>query len=130
MARRKYGEGSVFQRSDGRWVAQIRLENGKLKQIYRKSEKEANIALRKALHEQKQGTLATGPQQTLKTYLEKWLEQVCKLTMRPNTYKQYRSIVHHHLIPALGHIALQKLTAEKVQSFIVSKQKEGLAPGS
>ena len=111
MARRKYGEGSVFQRSDGRWVAQIRLENGKLKQIYRKSEKEANIALRKALHEQEQGTLATGPQQTLKTYLEQWLEQVYKPSAHSvGTYDMYRIIIQKHIIPSLGHVRLQRLT--------------------
>jgi len=47
MARRKHGEGSVFQRKDGRWVAQVRLENGKLKSTYHKTGKEANVALRK-----------------------------------------------------------------------------------
>src|SRR5947207_14102350 len=130
MARRGHGEGSIYRRNDGRWTAALTLENHRRKTFYGKTRKEVQDKLNAALHEQKQGTLAAGPQQTLKTYLEKWLEQVCKLTTRPNTYKQYRSIVHHHLIPALGHIALQKLTAEKVQSFIVSKQKEGLAPGS
>src|SRR6266568_1775677 len=49
--------------------------------------------------------------------LKGWLEQVCKLTMRPNTYKQYYSTVHHHLIPAFGHIKLQRLTTEQVQAF-------------
>src|SRR5215472_2781311 len=62
------GEGSVYQRADGRWVAQVPLEDGRRKLIYRKTEKEALSALRKALNDQEQGTLATGPQQTLKTY--------------------------------------------------------------
>ena len=47
MARRKYGEGSVFQRKDGRWIASIRLENGKKKLIYCKSEKERIRDLKK-----------------------------------------------------------------------------------
>ena len=128
MARRKYGEGSVFQRTDGRWVAQIRLENGKLKQIYRKSEKEANIALRKALHEQEQGTLATGPQQTLKMYLEQWLEQVHKPSAHSiGTYNMYRTIIQKHIIPSLGHVRLQRLTPQQVQAFYASKLHEGLS---
>src|SRR5712692_7498291 len=74
--RRPRGEGSVYQRADGRWVAQVPLEDGGRKVIYRKTEKEALGALRKALNEQEQGTLATGPQQTLKTYLTHWLEEI------------------------------------------------------
>src|SRR5438270_12625120 len=99
MARRKHNEGSVFQRNDGRYVASIRLENGKKKQRYFKTEKEAQVALRKMLYEQEQGTLATGPNQTLKAYLEQWLEQVHKLSIiRVSTYNMYRILIYKHII--------------------------------
>src|SRR6266566_3014612 len=124
MGRRGHGEGSIYQRKkDGRWVAAIMLENHKRKYIYGDTRREVQEALKKALHEQKQGTLATGPQQTLKVYLERWLEQICKLTMRPNTYKAYRSAVNYHLILSLGHIKLQRLTGEHVQAFFVERQE-------
>jgi len=128
MGRRGHGEGSIYQRKkDGRWVAAIMLENHKRKYIYGDTRREVQEALKKALHEQQQGTLSTGPEQTLKVYLERWLEQVCKLTMRPNTYNQYRSIVRRHLVPALGSIKLEKLTPERIQSFCAQKQDEGLS---
>src|SRR5579863_4831904 len=98
MARRKHNEGSVFQRRDGRYVASVSLENGKKKQRYFKTENEAQVALRKMLHEQEQGALATGPHQTLKAYLEQWLEQVHKLSaIRVGTYNMYRIIVYKHI---------------------------------
>ena len=103
----------------------VGVRKRKKKPYYFKTEKEALAARRKLLYEKEKGTLATGPQQTLKMYLEKWLEQVCKVTMKPTTYEQYRSTVRHHLIPALGHIKLQKLTTEKVQEFSAQKQNEG-----
>ena len=78
MARRGHGEGSIYRRNDGRWTAAFTLENHRRKTFYSKTRKEVQDKLNAALHEQKQGTLATGPQQTLKTFLEKWLEQVCK----------------------------------------------------
>jgi integrase len=131
MARRKHDEGSVFQRKDGRWVAQVRLENGKKKQRYFKpdQEKEARVALRKMLNEKEQGKLSTGPQQTLKVYLEQWLEQVHKPTVRIITYKSYRIMLDNHIIPVLGHVQLQKLTAQQVQAFYTIKLNEGLSPG-
>ena len=127
MARRKHDEGSVFQRKDGRWVAQVRLENGKKKQRYFKTAKEANTALRKMLHEKEQGTLPTGPQQLLKTYLDQWLEQVHKPTIRIGSFNAYRIMLDKHIIPALGHIPLQRLSPQHVQGFYASKLSEGLS---
>jgi integrase len=123
MARRGHGEGSIYRRNDGRWTAAITLDNHKRKTFYGKTRKEVQDKLNAALHEQKQGALATGPNQTLKNHLERWVEQICKLTMRPNTYKAYRSAVNCHLIPSLGHIKLQRLTVEHVQAFFAEKQE-------
>ena len=58
---RGHGEGSIYQRNDGRWVASITLENRKRKYFYGKTRKEVQEQLKAALHEQQQGTLATGP---------------------------------------------------------------------
>src|SRR5438876_9063148 len=124
MARRGHGEGSITRRKDGRYQAAITLENHKRKYFYGETRKEVQDKLNKALYEQKQGILATGPQQTLKVHLERWLEHVCKLTMRPNTYKSYRSAIHRHLIPVLGHIKLQKLTIGDLQAFYAEKLGE------
>ncbi|MBV9691594.1 MAG: site-specific integrase [Ktedonobacteraceae bacterium] len=127
MGKDKYSKGSVYQRKDGRWVAQFYLETGKKKYFYCKTEKDAYAALRKALHEQERGTLATGPQQTLKVYLEQWLEQVHRPTVRLSTYNLYRIVLDKHLTPCLGHIQLQRLTPQHVQAFYVSKLREGLS---
>jgi integrase len=122
MGRRGHGEGSISQRKDGRYQAAITLDNHKRKYFYGKTRKEVQDKLNRALYEQKQGTLVTGPHQTLKAQLERWLEQVCKLTMRPNTYKSYRSAIYCHLIPSLGHIKLQKLTIGDLQAFYAEKR--------
>src|SRR6266568_9286810 len=129
MGRRGHGEGSITRRKDGRYQAAITLENHERKYFYGKTRKEVQDKLNRALYEQKQGTLATGPQQTLKAHLERWLEQVCKLTMRPNTYKSYRSAIHHHLVPALVHIKLQKLKIGDLQAFYAEKHGK-LKPGT
>jgi integrase len=81
MAKQKqrgHGEGSIYQRKDGRWAASITLENRKRKTFYGKTRKDVQEQLKTALHEQQQGTLATGPKQTVKQFLEQWLEEVHK----------------------------------------------------
>lgn len=130
MAKRGHGEGSIYQRSDGRWAASITLEGRQRKTFYGKTRKEVQEKLQIALHEQKQGTLATGPEQTLKQYLEHWLEEVHKPTIRVSTYVNYRRFLDNHILSELGHIHVNKLTPQKVQAFYAKKLKEGLAPGS
>src|SRR5260370_7636823 len=91
MAHRGHGEGSIYRRKDGRYAAAITLENRKRRTFYGKTRREVQEKLNAALHEKKQGTLATGPQQLLKTYLENWLE----LPYKPPA-KLHTSI--HHLL--------------------------------
>jgi integrase len=124
---RGHGEGSIYQRSDGRWAASLTLEGRKRKTFYGKSRKEVQEKLRVALNEQKQGTLATGPRQTVKQFLEYWLEDVHRSTVKPSTYLTYRTILDNHIFPALGHIQMQKVTQAQVQSLYTRKLKEGLS---
>jgi len=116
----------VYQRKDGRWVCEITLEDHGRKQYYFKTEKEALEKRRTSLNELAQGLLATGPQQTVKQYLEYWLEDVYKVSVRPTTFRNCRVVVHKYLIPGLGHIKLQKLTAQHVQSFYAKRLREGI----
>ncbi len=122
-----HGGGSVYQRkSDGRWVAKFKVEEtGRYRELYAQSEKEAYKKLQEALFEQKQGILATGPQQTVKQFLEYWLEDVYKGAVRLSTYENGRVIVNKHLVPGIGHIKLQKLTTQALQSFYAKKTKAG-----
>lgn len=122
MARRQRG---VTHRKDGRWQAKFKVEEtGKYKYLYADTEKEVNEKLEEAKFQQKQGTLAIGPQQTVKQFLEYWLEDVEKPTIRLSTYVNNRTLIHKHLIPGLGHHKLQKLTTQHVQSFYAKKLKD------
>lgn len=88
-------------------------------------EKEALEKRRIVLIELAHGVLPTGPQQTVKQFLEYWLEDVYKESVRLTTYRNCCILVRKHLIPGLGHVKLQKLTAQHVQSYYAKKLKEG-----
>ncbi len=129
--RRIKGTGSVYPRQDGRWGADfIEESTGKKKTLYGKTAKEAQAKLDRALMEQKQGILATGPQQKLGDHLEWWLEGVHKLKIRPGTYLRYRGLLNTHILPELGHIQLRKLTTRQIQTFYNKKLSEKLAPAT
>lgn len=126
--RRGHGEGSIYRQSDGRWSAAITLENRKRKVLYGKTRKEVQEKLKQALHEQLQGTLITTPQQTVAHFLQDWLENSQKQSLRPRSYERYEEMVRLHIIPGLGRHQLLKLTGQHLQAFYAKKVKDGLSP--
>jgi integrase len=127
--RRAAGEGTVYRRkSDGRWVAELTLEDGRRKPFYGQTQEEAIARRKQAVYEQMQGRLATGPKQKVKDFFTYWLEEVHRPpAIRISTYKAYRSLARNHILPALGHIQLQKLTTPQIQRLYSAKLKEGLS---
>ncbi len=129
--RRGNNEGSIHQRKDtGKWVGVISLENRKRKYIYGKTRKEVQEKMKVALHEQQQGKLITAPSQTVAQFLVDWLENTHKQRVRPRTYERYREAIDLHIVPALGHHKLEKLTPQHLNAFYAKKTSEGLAPAT
>ena len=127
-----YGSGTVYRRkSDGRYVAKFKHpDTGEVIMRYAKTEKEAEKKLEDIKFEVRQGTLITGPNQKLKDYMEQWLEEVHRPQINMNTYTKHRSIIYRHIIPALGHIELKKLTPQQVQKLYVDKEKAKMKKAS
>ncbi|RAQ97504.1 hypothetical protein A4R35_18350 [Thermogemmatispora tikiterensis] len=109
-------------------MAQVTLETGKKKTVgYFRTRQEAQVALRKALNELEQGTVLLGRDQSVRDYLEHWLEYIQKPSIRVTTYILYRRILHKHIIPALGDIPLRRLKPEQIERLYAAKREEGLA---
>ncbi len=124
---RGHNEGSVFYwKARDRWVAEISTEPGKRKRFYFKTKQEAIKKRNEALRELEQGTLATGPQQKLKDYLEDWIENVHKDELRISAYVKYKKLIKY-IVADLGNIWLQKLSPEQVRRFYTKKGKDGLS---
>src|SRR6266567_285332 len=126
---RRHGSGSVYRRPERKgkqWVAQVVLENGKTRQRYFNTEKEADEARNEMLYQQRQGKLATGPRQTVKQYMEYWLE-IHRSSLKLSTYALYRRHLDNHILPGLGHYQLQSLTVDQVQAFYAKKLQERLS---
>jgi integrase len=134
-SRRGHGEGAIYQReSDGKWCASVDLGflNGKRRRkiIYGKTRKEVADKL-KALHRDQAAGLDIAPsQQTVKAFLETWLEQTVKRFNRPRTYDKYAADIKYHIIPAIGNRQLAKLTPEHVQTMLNALADAGLSYNS
>lgn len=134
MAKRRGNqEGSITQLPDGRWQARITYYEGgirKRKAFYGRTRKEAQEKLQRALADLQRGILPVSEKQTVGEFLQAWLTDVAKPTLRPRTYRRYHEIVHLHLLPTLGHVVLAKLAPSQVQKMLNDKLASGLSPAT
>lgn len=81
-----------------------------------KTKKAAQAELNKILYELQQNTFIIPSTETLREYLNYWLEQR-KDNLSPTTLYGYKSIMKNHLIPQLGNIELNKLKPLHIQEY-------------
>ena len=96
MARkRNAGEGSIFQRGDGRWCAQLDLgwEGGRRRRkcVYGATAGEVQDALLKARADLAAGLPVAVERQTTAQFLDHWLETV-KPSLAPRTFQHYAMV--------------------------------------
>lgn len=125
--KRGHGEGSIYKRKDGRWCGSVMVE-GKRTAVYAKTRREVASKLADVQRNIARGIALHTDRQALEDYLKFWLERVKKPTVRPSSYKAYRVAVHIHIIPAIGHIPLSKLTPQRVTDMLNGKLEEGVSP--
>jgi integrase len=122
-----YGDGTHWQRKDGRWEGRVDLGiidcKRRRKAVYGKTEKDVLKKLRDARNAKEQGRLTTGPRLTVGTYLDRWLEDEVAPKRARKTTASYRQLVRLHIKPALGHVQLSKLTAADLKHFYAEKGK-------
>jgi integrase len=90
-----------------------------------KTKREAETALSKWLAEIERGTAVDTTKQTVGEFLRHWLETVARHRVRPTTFEDYEATIDNHIIPALGSIPIQRLTAANVQGFYAAKLSSG-----
>lgn len=119
---RAKGEGSVYQRGDGRWVAAIVI-NGKKLTRYAKSRQEASEKLKELHSQQHTQTLNLPSKVTLADWVDRWLSMQ-EADLRPSTIQTYRSVLS--LVTGIaGGVRLDKLTPIMLSQVFVRLQKQG-----
>ncbi len=131
MAKRGQGEGSIFKRTDGRWVGSINLGtvNGQRarKDFYGKTRREVQEKLTSALRDHQLGLPVMRGKDTVAQYLSGWLEDVVKRGVRPETHKSYEQVVRIYIEPWIGNLLLAKLSTTEVRSMVNHLEDTGLS---
>jgi integrase len=129
--RRGNNEGSIYRRNDGYWVGQYGVqtaEGTKTRYIYGKRREDVREKLTKAIADRDGGLVYDADNLTVGEYLDRWLNDSVRDTVRQRTWERYEQFVRVHLTPALGKIKLAKLTPAHVRGLYRDKLNSGLAP--
>ena len=126
VARRGFGDGSIYPRSDGRWVSYLRLPDGRKKFFTGPTRDAVKDRLDEAKRQADFGHLVMGRDKPVAQYLERWLAEAVFHSVRPKTYENYDLCVRR-IVPYIGHIRLRTLTPEQIQYALAKLRDAGLA---
>ena len=130
MAKRKYGDGSVFERKDGRWEGRLVVgykENGyaKTKSVTAPTKTECEERLKKLREEVGRRSERIKPEMLFGDWIDFWYQNFSKPKLRPTTQACYEGRIYTHIIPQIGQVPLNKLTQNELQQFYARLKKGG-----
>jgi integrase len=119
LGKRGNGEGTISRRKNGGWMAQYVVytaEGRKRKTVYGKTRADVAKKLSRALSDRESGLVFDDKGLTVEEYLDRWLKDSVRDTVRNTTYERYKELIGLHIAPALGR-KLKALTPAHVQGF-------------
>jgi integrase len=118
--KRGNGEGSITKRNDGRWMARFTVHTAKgpkRRHIYGRTRQEVATKLAKAMTDRDGGIELDPSSVTVNEYLQRWLNDSVKGSVRPITFESYERLVRVHVVPALGRVKLKALSPAHLQGL-------------
>lgn len=134
MSKRSNGEGSIYQRADGRWSGAtyvLRPDGGRVRrQVYGKTRAETATKLRQMIVKTEAGIPLAVEAWTVESYSRHWLEHIVGPRLRPASLSSYEGTLRLHIVPVLGKVQLRRLQPALVRALLATKLREGLSPRS
>src|SRR5215208_1342481 len=128
MAKKKQrgnGAGTVYPRKnkDGKTIGYrgSYIVNGKRYYVSAKTKTETEQKLRQAMTDADRGLTFDAGGLALADYLDRWLNDSVRDTVRETTFERYEQIVRMHIKPALGGVKLKALTPTHVRGLYKEK---------
>jgi len=131
MARGK-GEGTISKHKDG-YCGRLTIgydENGKQKRkaFYGKTKREVQEKMNAAKVEIDNGGFVEPSKMTLAEWLDIWLIDYKKNSVKPKTYFSYCAEIRRYTKPLIGKYKIKELRNDIIQKFINDLVNKGLAP--
>lgn len=120
--RRSPGDGGLFKRADGMWVGSIEIPSADgrrhQKRVYAKDYRRAKQKLDELQDKIDAGLVVLTSSTTVASWLDHWLNDIKKPSLTQSTYKFYEETIRLHIVPTIGKLRLDKLTAQHVYNVI------------
>lgn len=110
---------------NGKKIVRTRTFNKPDDMTDKKWEKEIQILALEFEREVENG-LNINSNSTLKEYIEKWFKEYADKQLQPTTLESYHYWLDAIILPALGHIKLNKLTPMKILSLLNNLTEDGI----
>ena len=128
------GEGSIYpHKKNGKKVGYrgaytVHTAAGpKRRYVSGKDRDEVRAKLTKAMADRDGGMVFDAGTLTVGEYLDRWLKDSVRGTVRRSTYEVHRHMIEPHLIPALGRLKLKDLNPVHVRGLYREKLDSGLS---
>jgi integrase len=130
--RRARGDGAVYATKAGTWRGAVLVLDpvtGRTKRRYVSGRTADDVLgkVRRLRDDAERGVTSAGPRLTTSVYLMGWLEAV-RPTIRPATFRGYRSHIRTYWLPAIGTIPLAKLAPTDVERAMSALTARGIGP--
>src|SRR5262249_12312530 len=126
--RRGRGEGCVYERPDGLWVATISNIDGNGRRrratAYAKTKREALEKLDE-LRRKATGQVGDLRRLTVGAWLDQWFD-MAKGALAPTTAQRYEQLVRMRLKPLIGGVKLAQLGVFHVQKLLTEMERQGI----
>lgn len=119
-------EGSISQRRNGAWRAQVYQKGSRLSKDFR-SKEQALTWIRTIQTQMDRGFLIRGSSITLSEYLAGWLDNR-QLALREKTAYQYSSLIRNHIVPHIGETKIRDLRLSGIEEFYSQLVERGVGP--
>lgn len=128
--RRPNGEGMIRQKKKGQWEGRIVVghkSDGKpiYRYVYAKTQKELIEKLHQKIDIYRDAELNENSNITLSEWLDIWIEQYMKGTVRDSTLKGYKNHIESYIKPNLGEKQIAFITTADVQKMYNKLKKQG-----
>jgi integrase len=130
--RRGNNEGSIYQRKDGRWAAQVTVgldDNGKPERryIYGASRAEVAVKLTGALGHTKKGGHASALNDDLQIIMREWLMTFKQASVAPRTFEKSLTQTRLFIYPQIGEMKIHDITTFHIQRLLNRMQMDDYA---
>ena len=126
-------KGSIQNRGNGKYFLTVSCgfdakgnRIRKTKTVEAKNEIDAKAQLALFVQDIERGTHIDSAKMSFGEYLEMWLKQYVEKNLADKTIAFYKSLIQGRIIPALGHIKLQKLQPIHLIQFYNNLQEKGI----